>query len=150
CAAARNAERVYCAVKEEAMNENEHELVVRVHRESIERYREEKQKVREQVEAMFRAALEREREQEQRERAAVEEAHRQAIEQARVEPLPPHEPTKGVHYTELPEAKPGQALAEEWNTYRREVGRWLAEGLEGRHVLIKGEEILGIYDTSEE
>jgi hypothetical protein len=56
-------------------------------------------------------------------------------------------PTKGVHYTELPEAKPGESLAEEWNTYRREVGRLLAEGHQGRYVLIKDETIIGIYDT---
>lgn len=132
------------------MNENGHELVEQNHREAMEAYHEQKQKGRQLVEAMFREALEREREQKHRQRAAVEQVHREAIEQGRVEPLPPYEPTRGVHYTELPEAKPGEPLAEEWNTYRREVGRWLAEGLEGRHVLIKGKEILGIYDTSEE
>jgi hypothetical protein len=52
-----------------------------------------------------------------------------------------------IPYTQLPEVKSGEALAAESNTYRREVGRLLAEGQEGRHVLIKGETILGIYDT---
>jgi hypothetical protein len=84
------------------------------------------------------------------ERDLVEQMHREAIEQGRVRSLPPRELPRGVHYTELPEAKPGEPLAEEWNTYRREIARWLAEGLEGRHVLIKGEEIIGIYATSEE
>jgi hypothetical protein len=56
---------------------------------------------------------------------------------------------RGVHYTALPEAKPGEALYLEWNTYRRIVGRLLAEGNEGRFVLIKGEEVLGLYDTRE-
>lgn len=50
-----------------------------------------------------------------------------------------------MHYTELLEAKPGSVPATEWNTYRRQVGRWLAEGQAGRYVLIKGEEIIGIY-----
>jgi hypothetical protein len=54
---------------------------------------------------------------------------------------------RGVHYTDLPEAKPGEVLYLEWNTYRRIVGRLLAEGNEGRFVLIKGEEVLGLYDT---
>jgi hypothetical protein len=52
-----------------------------------------------------------------------------------------------LHYTELPPPGPNDPLAVEWNTYRREVARLLAEGQEGRHVLIKGEEIVGIYDT---
>jgi hypothetical protein len=84
------------------------------------------------------------------ERELVKQVHREAIAEGRLQPLPPYEPPRGVHYTELPEAKPGHPLAEEWNTYRREVGRWLAEGLEGRHVFIKGTEILGIYETDEE
>ena len=47
---------------------------------------------------------------------------------ARREPRPSqsHRPG-GVHHTELPEAGTGQPLATEWNTYRREVGRLLAE-----------------------
>jgi len=55
-----------------------------------------------------------------------------------------------IHYTELPPGQPGGQLEREWNTYRREAGRLLAEGLEGHHVLIKGEEIIGIYDTHEQ
>jgi hypothetical protein len=56
---------------------------------------------------------------------------------------------QAVHHTELPWAQPGEPLAEEWNTYCREVGRLLAEGQEGRHVLIKDHEILGIFDSAE-
>src|SRR5205823_4698049 len=55
-----------------------------------------------------------------------------------------------VHYTELLPAEPDSPLAAEWETYRREVGRLLAEGHEGRHILIKGNEIIGIWDTDEE
>jgi hypothetical protein len=55
-----------------------------------------------------------------------------------------------VACTKLPEATPGDALFLEWNFYRREVGRLLAEGNEGRYVLIKGEEIIGIWDTHQE
>jgi hypothetical protein len=132
------------------MSEDGDDLVERVHRAEVERYRQQKQKGRELVEAMFREALERQREEEAQGNALVEKIHREAIEQGRVQRLPPSAAPKGVHYTELPEAKPGTPLADEWNTYRQEVGRWLAEGQEGRHVLIKGVEVIGIYDTSEE
>ncbi len=54
---------------------------------------------------------------------------------------------QGVHYTSLPPAKAGEPLADEWNTYRQEVGRLLTEGLEGQYVLIKGKEILGVFHT---
>jgi hypothetical protein len=39
------------------------------------------------------------------------------------------------------------SLAPEWETYRREVGRLLAEGHEGQWVLVKGDQIVGLYDT---
>jgi hypothetical protein len=38
-------------------------------------------------------------------------------------------------------------LETEATTYRREVGRLLAEGHAGRHALIKGEEVISIWDT---
>src|SRR5437016_1626490 len=52
-----------------------------------------------------------------------------------------------IHYSELPPATPGNQLALEWELYRREVGRWLAEGLEGQWVLVKNEEVIGFFDT---
>jgi len=52
-----------------------------------------------------------------------------------------------IHYTQLAPLPPGSQLEEEWETYRREVGRLLAEGHEGRCVMIKGRKILGIWDT---
>jgi hypothetical protein len=52
-----------------------------------------------------------------------------------------------VHYTELLPARPESPLAVEWELYRREVCRLLAEGNEGKHVLIKGEQIIGLFDT---
>ena len=64
-------------------------------------------------------------------------------------PLPPLErPT--IHWTELAEAAPGSRIAAEWNFYRKQVGRLLAEGHEGQWVLIKGEEIIGIWATQQE
>jgi hypothetical protein len=66
--------------------------------------------------------------------------------------LPVSEPVRSnvIHYTELPPMPPGGLLDVEYEFYRREVGRLLAEGHEGKHVLIKGEEIIGIYNTDRE
>ncbi len=55
-----------------------------------------------------------------------------------------------IHFTQLPEDTSGGRTAAEWNYYRREVGRLLAEGHEGKWVLIHGEEIVGIWDTQAE
>lgn len=87
------------------MTENGHDLVVRIHREFLER----------------------------------SHAQRPSISELRT-----------IHYTELPPSRPGVALAVEWETYRREAARLLAEGNEGRYVLIKGQQIIGIWDTRED
>jgi hypothetical protein len=74
--------------------------------------------------------------------------HREDAEQMRREGVPtlrPAEPPT-IPCTELPEAPPDSPLAREWNFYRREVGRLLAEGLEGKWVLIQGEAFLGFWD----
>ncbi|MBV9121963.1 MAG: hypothetical protein JO112_01225 [Planctomycetes bacterium] len=63
--------------------------------------------------------------------------------------LPPYEPPT-IHYSELADARPDSPLYWEWNFYRREVGRLLAEGLEGKWVLIKGETIIGVWNTATE
>jgi hypothetical protein len=55
-----------------------------------------------------------------------------------------------IHYSELAPAAPGNPLAVEWETYRRQVGRLIEEGHEGKWVLIKGEEIVGLFDTQEQ
>jgi len=54
-----------------------------------------------------------------------------------------------IPWSDLPAANPDSLLAAEWETYRREVGRLLAEGLEGKFALIKGEQVVGVYDTWE-
>jgi hypothetical protein len=82
-------------------------------------------------------------------RELVERIHREAAANYGDQPLRPSEP-ETIHYSELAEATPGSPLCKEWNFYRREVARLLAEGNEGKHVLIKGEEIIGIWDTFEE
>jgi hypothetical protein len=81
-------------------------------------------------------------------RALVERMHREASEQGRIQPPPPEPQT--IHFTELPAGQPESPLRQEWDFYRHEVGRLLAEGQEGRFILIKGEEVIGIWDTQEE
>jgi hypothetical protein len=75
--------------------------------------------------------------------------HRETVERLRregVSPLPPYQlPT--IHFSELPEAKPDSPLFHEWSFYRRIIGRLLAEGHEGKWLLIKNEEIIGIWET---
>jgi hypothetical protein len=84
--------------------------------------------------------------------ALVKAVHRKEIERLQAAGkslLAPPEPAV-VPHTELPEAKPGSVFYHEWNTYRREVGRLLAEGNEGKWLVIKGDAILGIFDTMQQ
>src|SRR5438128_11386560 len=72
------------------------------------------------------------------------------MDQLHKDPPPPLPDRPTIHYTELPEDTSDSPIAGDWNLYRREVGRLLAEGHEKRWVLIKGEVIIGIWDTEEE
>jgi hypothetical protein len=71
-------------------------------------------------------------------------------EQARLQAAPARAPgfaePAGIPFTALPSDDSNEPLAQEWNVYRREIGRLLAEGHQGRFVLIRGEEIVGLYD----
>jgi hypothetical protein len=62
---------------------------------------------------------------------------------------PPPGP-RTIHYSQLGPSPAGSPLAPSWETYRREVARLLAEGHEGKHVLIKDDQVLGIFDTDDE
>ena len=77
----------------------------------------------------------------------VARVHREFMER---NPPPPLPSPQTIHYTELPPSRPGDTFAKEWETYRREVGRLLAEGNEGRYILIKGGEIIGIWNREED
>jgi hypothetical protein len=77
--------------------------------------------------------------------------HREEVERMRREgPPQPRAECPGIPYTDLPQASPDSPLFEEWECYRREVGRLLAEGKEGQFVLIKGRQIVGLYATERE
>jgi hypothetical protein len=55
-----------------------------------------------------------------------------------------------IHYTELTELPEEHELYQEWKTYLRELPRLLAEGHEGKSVLIKGDDIIGVFATHRE
>ena len=55
--------------------------------------------------------------------------------------------TQTIPYTELPNVLPDDALFQEWNTYRKELPRLLAEGNEGKFILLKGSQIIGLYES---
>jgi hypothetical protein len=86
----------------------------------------------------------------QHEQAVVERVHRDAVEQSREQPPSLPIDSHTISCTELPEAKPDSPLYYEWNFYRREVQRLITEGHEGRFVLIKGEQVIGIWNSCEE
>jgi hypothetical protein len=50
-----------------------------------------------------------------------------------------------IHYTKLTPSNPDSPLATEWEVFRRELPRLLAEGHEGKHVLIKDDRIIGLW-----
>jgi hypothetical protein len=54
-----------------------------------------------------------------------------------------------IHYTKLPDVPPESSLALEWQVYKRELPRLLAEGQEGKAILIKGDRVLGTFDTED-
>jgi hypothetical protein len=131
------------------MNEGEKDLIVELHREAVRRYLEEERRQRALVEMVHRQAVEEYQEKQRRANELIDRLHHAAVEAAGQRPVMPAEaPT--IHYTELREANPDSPLYREWNVYRREAGRLLAQGHAGRYVLIKGEDILGLWETEAE
>src|SRR5262249_49639014 len=84
------------------------------------------------------------------ERAFLEWFRERELQQMQQEPPPPAPQPRTISYTELPADTSQRPCATEWNFYRREVGRLLAEGHEGKWLLIKGEQIIGIWDSQDE
>lgn len=54
-----------------------------------------------------------------------------------------------MHCTEIAEDTSGGPLSAEWNFYRREVCRLLIQGNDNRWAVIKGEQIVGVWDARE-
>jgi hypothetical protein len=82
-------------------------------------------------------------------RKLIEKMHREAWAANPPRPRQPVEPPT-IDYRDLPAGQRDSPIDQEWNFYRSQAGRLLAEGHEGHWVLIKGEEIVGIWDTQEE
>jgi hypothetical protein len=59
-------------------------------------------------------------------------------------------PGNWIHYSELKPFKTEGLCMDECETYLREVGRLIAEGHEGKHVLIHGQEIIGFFESDDE
>jgi hypothetical protein len=62
----------------------------------------------------------------------------------------PSRPQELHHHSELPPDDSGGEAARDWNCYLREAGRLIAEGHEGKWVLIKSATIIGVWETAEE
>ena len=79
---------------------------------------------------------------------------REAMERLKNEPPapppPPPVPLKTIHFTELKEDPSNEVAEKGWNVYVREVGQLIAEGHEGKWVVIAEGRIVGMYDTSRE
>jgi hypothetical protein len=55
-----------------------------------------------------------------------------------------------IPYSELAPASPDSPLALAWECYRREVAQLIAAGHEGKWLLIRGNEVIGLYDTEDQ
>jgi hypothetical protein len=131
------------------MEDHVGDLVDALHREAVARYWEEGERARRLVEEVHRQGVQHYQEELERQNELVDRVHHEALERVGQHPVPPAE-GESVHYTELPEAKPDSPLYREWNVYRQEAGRLLGEGKAGKHVLIKNDEIVAIWDTHDE
>jgi hypothetical protein len=82
----------------------------------------------------------------------VRRLHHEEVERVRREGAsiqPPAGPAS-IPCTDLPPARTDSPLFAEWNAYRREVGRLLAEGRQGQFVLIKAERIVALFPAERE
>ena len=52
-----------------------------------------------------------------------------------------------VHHSELGPYAPGAPTAVEWDVFRSQLGRMLADGRSGQFVLIDGESVVGYFPT---
>ncbi len=64
--------------------------------------------------------------------------------------MSPSDQSPKVHYTELPDHRPESPIYREWQTYKRELPRLLAEGGEGKFALIGGDEVIGVFEDEEQ
>jgi hypothetical protein len=48
---------------------------------------------------------------------------------------------------QVPDIPDGEPFAQEWQTFKREVYRLVGEGQAGRFALLKGDQLVGVWDT---
>ncbi|HEV3260531.1 MAG TPA: hypothetical protein VG013_26990 [Gemmataceae bacterium] len=53
----------------------------------------------------------------------------------------------GTLVDQLPDSPAGEPFAEEWKTFKREVYRLMCAGNKGRFALIKGDQVVSVWDT---
>jgi hypothetical protein len=53
----------------------------------------------------------------------------------------------GTLIDQVPEPPPGDPFAAEWRTFKREVYRLMCSGNKGRFALIKGDQLVSVWDT---
>ena len=80
---------------------------------------------------------------------------REEMERLKSEPPPPPAPPQparpaSIHHTELTEDHSNDPAAAGYNVFVREVGRLIAEGHEGKWVVIAEERLIGVYETRQE
>jgi hypothetical protein len=131
------------------MGEHDNDIVEQMHREAVRRHWEDEERGRGLVEQVHRAEAERLRHEQLIADQLIEQMHRAAVQEPS-QHLTPSAEALTLHCTELPDARADSTLRYEWHFYRREVGRLLAEGHAGQHVLIKGEQVVGLWDTHDD
>jgi hypothetical protein len=52
-----------------------------------------------------------------------------------------------VMIDQVPDVPDSEPLAREWKTFKREVGRLVAEGHAGRFAIVKGDQVVSVWDT---
>jgi|SRR5579872_6432535 len=77
----------------------------------------------------------------------IERLHREEIERVSGQQQLPASQRPPQEHPELPEMGPGSVGAEEWNLFRREVGRLIQDGHRGRFALIKAGQPISVWDT---
>jgi hypothetical protein len=131
------------------MSQNGYDWFEQAHQQAADQYWQQQEREQALCEQVLREAREQYRHEEDRVHQLMETARQQAVAQDCREPVQSPEPPT-IHYTELQDLPSDSPIREEWKTYRHELPRLLAEGLEGKFALVKSGAIIGIFATLDE
>jgi hypothetical protein len=53
----------------------------------------------------------------------------------------------GTLVDQIPDPSPGEPFADEWKTFKREIYRLICAGNKGRYALVKGDQVVSVWDT---